>query len=81
MVWRELTYAKFWLWHPSETWALITWIVYAAYLHAMTMSSWRQRIATVFNMLGFACMIINMLSVCNSPEMLMIPNFHLDFMQ
>ncbi len=63
MVWTESIYARHWLWRPYETWAMITWIVYGAYLHSMTMSSWRRRIAPVFNIAGFACTLMGTVSV------------------
>lgn len=81
VVWTELAYARYWLWHPYEVWALITWIVYAAYLHSMTMSSWRRRMASVFNMLGFACTVMAILSVNCMPGMFRALDSHVKFMR
>ena len=32
-IWAEQAWSAFWTWDPKEVWALITWIIYAVYLH------------------------------------------------
>ena len=42
-VWAEAAWGRYWGWDPKETWAFITWVVYAAYLHARVTVGWRGR--------------------------------------
>ena len=42
-IWAEQAWSTFWSWDPKETWALITWIVYAIYLHQRLRMKWRGR--------------------------------------
>lgn len=70
-IWAEQAYARHWVWHPHETWGLITWILYAAYLHAMTMSNWRRRTAPILNMMGFVSALMAILSAGRMPEVFM----------
>jgi cytochrome c-type biogenesis protein CcsB len=57
-IWAEAAWGHYWQWDPKETWALITWIVYAGYLHARStpgLRKWAAHIST----LAFATMIVN----------------------
>ncbi|MGH8890489.1 MAG: c-type cytochrome biogenesis protein CcsB, partial [Acidothermaceae bacterium] len=40
-IWAEYAWGHYWQWDPKETWAFITWIVYAGYLHARATAGWR----------------------------------------
>jgi cytochrome c-type biogenesis protein CcsB len=42
-IWAESAWGRYWGWDPKETWAFITWIAYAAYLHARVTIGWRGR--------------------------------------
>jgi cytochrome c-type biogenesis protein CcsB len=42
-IWAEHAWGRYWGWDPKETWAFITWVVYAAYLHARVTAGWRGR--------------------------------------
>ena len=42
-IWAESAWGKYWGWDPKETWAFITWVAYAAYLHARVTVGWRGR--------------------------------------
>ena len=42
-IWAEQAWSTFWSWDPKETWALITWIIYAIYLHQRLRMKWRGR--------------------------------------
>ncbi len=42
-IWAESAWGKYWSWDPKETWAFITWVAYAAYLHARVTVGWRGR--------------------------------------
>ena len=42
-IWAESAWGRYWGWDPKETWAFITWVAYAAYLHARVTIGWRGR--------------------------------------
>ena len=42
-IWAEHAWGRYWGWDPKETWAFITWVAYAAYLHARVTVGWRGR--------------------------------------
>ena len=46
-----------------ETWAFITWVLYAAFLHARATAGWRGRRAQYVQLLGFASLIFNIVVV------------------
>lgn len=59
-IWAEAAWGRFWGWDPKETVSFITWIVYAAYLHARATSGWRNTMAAWINIIGFATMVFNL---------------------
>ncbi|MCU0262101.1 MAG: c-type cytochrome biogenesis protein CcsB [Candidatus Nanopelagicales bacterium] len=62
-IWAEDAWGRYWGWDPKETWAFITWLVYAGYLHARATAGWRGRKAAVLGLVGFACFLINYFGV------------------
>ncbi len=58
-IWAENAWGHYWQWDPKETWAFITWVVYAGYLHARATAGWRGRKAAYVAMFGFATIIFN----------------------
>ena len=62
-IWAEDAWGRYWGWDPKETWAFITWVVYAGYLHARATAGWRGRKAAVVALVGFACFLINFFGV------------------
>jgi cytochrome c-type biogenesis protein CcsB len=42
-IWAESAWGRYWGWDPKETWAFITWVAYAAYLHARVTVGWKGR--------------------------------------
>ena len=62
-IWAEDAWGRYWGWDPKETWAFITWLVYAGYLHARATAGWRGRKAAMIGLLGFACFLINFFGV------------------
>ncbi len=62
-IWAEDAWGRYWGWDPKETWAFITWVVYAAYLHARATAGWKGRRAAVIALIGFACFLINFFGV------------------
>ena len=58
-IWAEYAWGRYWGWDPKETWAFITWVIYAGYLHARSTSGWRGRRAAYISILGFVSFLIN----------------------
>jgi cytochrome c-type biogenesis protein CcsB len=52
-VWANEAWGSYWSWDPKETWALITWLVFAAYLHARITKGWQGRKPAVLAAIGF----------------------------
>ncbi|MDU1029413.1 MAG: cytochrome c biogenesis protein CcsA [Clostridiales bacterium] len=61
-VWAEYAWGSFWSWDWKEVWALVTWLVYALYLH-LRVSGWRNKKAAVLNILGFAVVVFTFFGV------------------
>ena len=61
-VWAENAWGRYWGWDPKETWAFITWVLYAAHLHALATSGWRRR-AGWLALAGFAAFLFNFFGV------------------
>lgn len=62
-VWADEAWGRFWGWDPKEVWSFITWIVYAAYLHARATAGWRGPRAAWVSLAGFACLLFNFFAV------------------
>ena len=62
-IWAENAWGRYWGWDPKETWALITWLVYAAYLHARSTAGWRGDRASWIAILGLVTFLINYFGV------------------
>jgi cytochrome c-type biogenesis protein CcsB len=62
-IWADQAWGRYWGWDPVETWAFITWVIYAAYLHARATAGWRGARAHYIQLLGFASLVTNMLVV------------------
>jgi cytochrome c-type biogenesis protein CcsB len=58
-IWAESAWGRYWGWDPKETWAFITWVVYAAYLHARATAGWKGRRAAAIALTGFGCFLFN----------------------
>jgi len=52
-VWANEAWGSYWSWDPKETWALITWLVFAAYLHARITRGWQGRRPAILATAGF----------------------------
>ncbi|WP_020677227.1 c-type cytochrome biogenesis protein CcsB [Geopsychrobacter electrodiphilus] len=61
--WAESVWGTYWSWDPKQTWALMTWFVYAALLHGRLSIGWRGRRAAIFAIIGFACLVFTFLGV------------------
>jgi cytochrome c-type biogenesis protein CcsB len=58
-IWAEAAWGRYWGWDPKETWAFISWVVYATYLHARATAGWKGNRAAYINLLGFGTMVFN----------------------
>ena len=61
--WANVAWGTYWSWDPKETWSLIVWLIYAAYLHARITRGWRGRRAAILSIVGFAATIFCYLGV------------------
>ncbi|MBS2938485.1 cytochrome c biogenesis protein CcsA [Nocardioides sp. J2M5] len=61
-VWAENAWGRYWGWDPKETWAFITWVFYAAHLHALSTVGWRRR-AGLLAVAGFLAFLFNFFGV------------------
>ncbi len=62
-VWANEAWGSYWSWDPKETWALITWLVFAAYLHARITRGWQGRRPAILATTGFMMVWICYLGV------------------
>ena len=62
-VWANEAWGSYWSWDPKETWALITWLVFAAYLHARITRGWQGRKPAILAASGFVVVWICYLGV------------------
>jgi len=58
-IWAESAWGRYWGWDPKETWAFITWVAYAAYLHARVTVGWRGRRAAWLCLLAGSTFLFN----------------------
>jgi cytochrome c-type biogenesis protein CcsB len=56
--WASIAWSRYWGWDPKETAALVTWLVYAIYLHARNQRSWAGRPAALLLVVGFAMVLV-----------------------
>lgn len=62
-IWAEQAWGRYWGWDAKETWSLITWLVYAGYLHARSTAGWRGKRAAVLAIVGFAAVLFTYFGV------------------
>ena len=62
-VWANEAWGAYWSWDPKETWALITWLVFASYLHARITKSWQGKKPAIIASVGFIVVWICYLGV------------------
>jgi len=70
-IWAQFAWGKYWQWDPKETWALITWLLYAAYLHMRVTRGWRGRKSAVVCIIGFVVTMFTLIGVS-----LFLPGMH-----
>ncbi|MFC1693101.1 c-type cytochrome biogenesis protein CcsB [Candidatus Latescibacterota bacterium] len=62
-IWAKYAWGDYWSWDPKETWALITWLVYALYLHARIMHGWKGKGAAWVSIIGFLATMFTLFGV------------------
>ncbi|NYD43486.1 c-type cytochrome biogenesis protein CcsB [Nocardioides panaciterrulae] len=62
-IWAHQAWSSYWNWDPKEVWAFITWVVYAAYLHARSTAGWRGRNAAILALVGVATLWFNFIGI------------------
>lgn len=62
-IWAQHAWGRYWNWDPKEVWAFITWVVYAAYLHARVTAGWRGRSAAILALIGLATLWFNFIGI------------------
>lgn len=58
-IWAGDAWGRYWGWDPKEVWSFITWVAYAAYLHARATAGWKGRKAAMLALVAFACFLFN----------------------
>jgi len=58
-IWADQAWGRYWGWDPVETWAFVTWVIYAAYLHARATAGWRGARAHYIQLVAFATLMVN----------------------
>nr|WP_062340564.1 c-type cytochrome biogenesis protein CcsB [Herbidospora sakaeratensis] len=62
-LWADKAWGRYWGWDPKEVWAFITWVAYAAYLHARATAGWKGKAAMIVSLIAFACLMFNLVGV------------------
>ena len=62
-IWAHEAWGSYWNWDPKEVWAFITWVVYAAYLHARSTAGWKGRNAAILALVGLATLWFNFIGI------------------
>jgi len=62
-VWANEAWGSYWSWDPKETWAMITWLVFAAYLHSRITKGWQGRRPAILAATGFVVVWVCYLGV------------------
>ena len=70
-IWAKRAWGSYWNWDPKETWSLITWIIYAIFLHLRLRGTVSGRKAAILAVIGFICVIFTYVGVN-----LLLPGLH-----
>jgi ABC-type transport system involved in cytochrome c biogenesis permease subunit len=62
-VWAHYAWGSYWSWDPKETWSLVTWIIYALFLHARFTKGWKGRRIAFLSIVGFMSVLFTYLGV------------------
>ncbi len=62
-VWANSSWGTYWSWDPKETWALVTWFIYAIFLHCRFVRGWRGKMAAWVSIIGFLAVLFTYFGV------------------
>jgi len=62
-IWANYAWGRYWSWDPKETWSLITWFVYAGWLHMRFVKGWRGKRLAVLSVMGFLAVLFTYFGV------------------
>ncbi len=62
-IWADQAWGRYWSWDPKETWSLITWFIYAFYLHGRMIRGWRGKKVAIVAVIGFTAVMFTYLGV------------------
>ncbi len=61
--WASYAWGSYWSWDPKETWSLITWLVYAVFLHSRLVQEWRGKQMAILSIVGFVSVLFTYFGV------------------
>lgn len=70
-IWAQKAWSRYWAWDPKETWSLITWLIYAVYLHLRLRRNWKGKAAAWFAIIGFISVLFTFVGVN-----ILLPSIH-----
>ena len=62
-LWADRAWGRYWGWDPKEVWSFITWLAYAAYLHAYATAGWRGTRSVIIQLVACGCLLFNLVGV------------------
>lgn len=62
-IWAQNAWGRYWGWDPKEVWAFISWVLYAAYLHARATAGWKGKAAAIVALVGLATLWFNFVGI------------------
>jgi cytochrome c-type biogenesis protein CcsB len=62
-IWAEASWGRYWGWDPKEVWALITWLAYAAFLHARATAGWKGSKASAVSLIAYGTVLFSYFGV------------------
>ncbi len=62
-VWANSAWGKYWTWDPKETWSLITWLIYAIFMHLRIMRGWSGKSLAYISIIGFLAVLFTYFGV------------------
>ncbi len=62
-IWAEQAWGSYWTWDPKETWSLVTWLIYALYLHLQLRYKWDRKVSSILVIVGFVLVLFTFFGV------------------
>ncbi len=62
-IWAEASWGRYWGWDPKEVWALVTWLAYAAFLHARATAGWKGTKASAVSLIAYGTVLFSYFGV------------------